>query len=173
VAKKIKTMNKKYFSELADYNIWANNIVFDWLNEINDEQWNQAITSSFSSIADTSIHIAGAEKIWLERWQQVQNPTFLSTEFKGTKNELIEIWKKASKDLQEYIYNLPEEKYSSQLTFKRLNGDEYTMQFAETFSHIINHSTFHRGQLVTMLRQAGFTKVTSTDLLTYYRSIQQ
>ncbi len=166
-------MNKKYFLELADYNIWANNIAIEWLNQINDEQWKQAITSSFSSIEQTAIHIAGAEKIWIDRWTNIQNPVFLTAEFKGTKNELIEIWRKSSADLKTFIEKYPEENYNQQLTFKRLNSEEYTMEFAQTYSHIINHSTFHRGQLVTMLRQTGFTKVSSTDLITYYRVIQK
>ena len=166
-------MNKKYFSELADYNIWANNIAIEWLNQINNEQWKQVIISSFSSIEQTAIHIAGAEKIWIDRWTNVQNPVFLTAEFKGTKNELIEIWGKSSADLKSFIENFPEENYNQKLTFKRLSGEEYQMEFAQTFSHIINHSTFHRGQLVTMLRQAGFTKVSSTDLITYYRVIQK
>ncbi|WP_223233283.1 DinB family protein [Chitinophaga sp. CF418] len=33
----------------------------------------------------------------------------------------------------------------------------------------MNHSTYHRGQLVNMLRQVGFTQLSSTDLATYYR----
>ena len=166
-------MTKKYFLELADYNIWANNIAIDWLHQINEEQWKQAIISSFSSIEQTAIHIAGAEKIWIDRWTNVQNPVFLTAEFKGTKNDLIAIWKKSSADLKSFIEKYPEENYQQPLTFKRLNGEEYQMEFAQTFSHIINHSTFHRGQLVTMLRHAGFIKVTSTDLITYYRVIQK
>jgi len=39
----------------------------------------------------------------------------------------------------------------------------------EILSHVFNHSTYHRGQLVTLFRQVGFTDVTSTDLLLYYR----
>jgi uncharacterized damage-inducible protein DinB len=166
-------MNKKYFLALADYNIWANNIAMDWLSQINEEQWKQAIISSFSSIEQTAIHIAGAEKIWIDRWTNVQNPVFLTAEFKGTKNDLIAIWKKSSADLKSFIEKYPEENYSQQLTFKRLSGEEYKMEFSQTFAHIINHSTFHRGQLVTMLRQTGFTKVTSTDLITFYRAIQK
>lgn len=87
-------MNKKYFTALAVYNNWTDNVAIDWLNQINDEQWNQVIIGSFNSIKKTAIHIASAEKIWIDFWQ--------------------------------------------------------------TFSHIINHSTYHRGQLVTLLRQAGF-----------------
>jgi uncharacterized damage-inducible protein DinB len=164
-------MTKSYFLELADYNIWANNKVINWLNQISEEQYNQQITSSFTTIKDTCIHIAGAEKVWLERWQMILDRMFLADDFKGTKDELIAIWQKASTDIKEFIASKPESEFENKLSFKRLNGDLFLMEFSKTFAHIFNHSTFHRGQLVTMFRQAGFTNVESTDLLSYYREI--
>lgn len=166
-------MTKKYFLELADYNIWANNRVITWLNQISDEQYHQIITSSFSTIKDTCIHIAGAEKVWLERWQMIDNRMFLADEFKGTKHELITIWQTASQDIKEFIVSKSETEFENKLSFKRLNGDLFLMEFSKTFAHVFNHSTFHRGQLVTMLRTAGFTNVESTDLLSYYRELEK
>lgn len=164
-------MNKEYFKGLADYNIWADNIAMEWLNLISDEQWNQSIISSFSSIRQTAIHIAGAKKIWIDFWENTPDPVYLSAEFKGTKDDLIAIWKKTSTDLNHFIEKYPEENYLKEVSFKKPNGEEGRMEFWQTFPHMINHSTYHRGQLVTMLRQAGFTTFSSTDLFTYYRSI--
>jgi len=162
-------MNKKYFIELADYNIWANTIAIEWLKQISDEQWNQVITSSFSSVKLTAIHIASAEKIWIDFWKQVPDPVYLSAGFKGSKNDLIRIWGKALADLKNFIEKYGEENYLQQITFKYPRGGEGSMEFWQTFSHLINHSTYHRGQLVTLLRQAGFAKLSSIDLATYYR----
>ncbi|MGO4294327.1 DinB family protein [Chitinophaga sp. RAB17] len=166
-------MNKKYFTALAGYNNWADNIAIGWLHEINDEQWNQFISSSFSSIRQTAIHIASAEKIWVDFWKNMPDPVFLSAEFNGTKNDLIKIWQQSSSDLKSFIENYPEENYLQEVTFKKRSGEEGRMEYPQTFSHIINHSTFHRGQLVTLLRQAGFTKFSSTDLSTYYYITQK
>ena len=165
-------MNKQYIIELADFNFWANNIVIEWLNQINNEQWEQPIISSFGSIKQTATHIVSAQKIWNDYWKDVPDPVFLSAEFKGTKNELIEIWKKTSADFRNFIEQYPEENYAQEIRFKWLRGGEGRMEFWQTFSHMINHSTYHRGQLVTLLRQAGFTQPTSTDLATYYRMHQ-
>jgi uncharacterized damage-inducible protein DinB len=162
-------MNKKYFTELADYNIWSDNKAIEWLNQINDEQWNQVINSSFSSIRQTAIHIVSARKIWIDFWQSVPNPVYLSAEFKGTKEDLIEIWKTASVHLKAFMEEYPEENYCRQISLKKPNGEAEQMEFWRTFPHMINHATYHRGQLVTLLRQAGFTKFSSTDLFTFYR----
>ena len=166
-------MNKAYFTTLADYNIWADSIAIEWLNQINDEQWEQVITSSFSSIRQTAIHIASAEKIWIDFWENAPNPVYLSTEFKGTKSDLIKIWKESSVGLKNFIEQYPEENYQEPIRVIKPNGEEGSMEFWQTFPHMINHSTYHRGQLVTLLRQAGFTNFSSTDLFTYYRMIQQ
>jgi uncharacterized damage-inducible protein DinB len=163
-------MNKKYFSDLAKFNIWANEIVFGWLQEINEEQWNKNVVSSFNSVAATSVHIAGAEKVWLDRWNNIEKPIFLSDEFNGSKSDLISIWRKASNDIFDFINKLNEDDFEKKLHFKRLNGDEHTMKLSITITHLLNHSTFHRGQLVTQLRQVGFTKVSSTDVITYFRN---
>lgn len=162
-------MNRKYFIDLADYNLWVTNIVIEWLHQITDEQWEQAINSSFNSIAQTTLHVVSAQKIWMDYWRKKPDPIFLSVRFKGTKNELIEIWKKSSGELKDFIETYPEEKYSQDVIFKWPKGEEGRMEFWQTFTHLINHTTYHRGQLVTLLRQTGFTKFSSTDLAAYYR----
>jgi uncharacterized damage-inducible protein DinB len=119
------------------------------------------------------MHIASAEKIWLDYWTKAPDPVFLSAVFNGTKNDLLDIWGKTSADLKDFIEQYPEENYGQPISFKWPRGGTGNMQFWQTFAHFINHATYHRGQLVTMLRQAGFTKLSSTDLVTYYRVMQQ
>ena len=164
-------MNKSYFIELAQYNIWANNIVISWLQQISEQQWKQPVVSSFNSIAETATHIAGAEKIWLDRWQLNSKSTFLTIESIGSKEEFIEIWKTASANILHFFEQINENDFATSFSFKRLNGEENTLQYAKTFTHVLNHSTYHRGQLVTMLRQVGFINVSSTDAMNFYKSL--
>ena len=162
-------MTKAYFIELAEYNIWANNIVLSWLDKIMDEQWEMHVVSSFNSIAETVLHITSAETVWIERLNKAESPVCLQTSFKGTRKDLIELWKKASAELKKYLESFNESAMMEKLVFKRLNGDRYEMPHYQVFAHIFNHSTYHRGQLVTMLRQVGFTDVGSTDMLGFFR----
>ena len=162
-------MTKQYFIELADYNIWANDIVQGWLNALADEQWNQTIVSSFNSIRETALHLTGTESVWLDRLNKVEAPVWLPPVFTGTKKEMLDRWNNASHNIKSFVEKFDETKINEKLDFKRLNGDQYSMPYHQVFAHVFNHSTYHRGQLVTMLRQAGFTNVSSTDLLGYYR----
>lgn len=163
------TMTKNYFTEVAEYNVWANNIVWGWLDQISDEQWNQNIVSSFNSIGETALHIVSAETIWLDRLNKVEAPVWIQSTFKGSKEETIELWKRSTAGLKKFMDEFDEAGMMDILVFKRINGDRYEMPHYQVFAHIFNHSTYHRGQLVTMLRQAGFTNVGSTDKLGFYR----
>ena len=166
---KIKGMTKKYFLELACYNIWANDIVHSWFEKINDQQWEQPLVSSFETIADTALHIAGAEAVWLDRLNNVESPVWLPAEFKGNKKAIGDVWKKASSSLEIFVEQFDETKMENSFRFKRINGEVQEMPYYQVLAHVFNHSSYHRGQLVTLLRQVGFTDVCSTDLLGFYR----
>lgn len=160
-------MNKRYLTEIANYSNWADNAIMKWLEEINDEQWEKEVASSFSSIAKTVTHIVSAKKVWIDFWKKTPTPVFFSSTFTGSKNELIEIWKKTMADYTNFIENYPEENYTQIISFK-VRDEEWNMEFAQTVLHQNNHATYHRGQLVTMLRQTGFTNFQNTDLATYF-----
>jgi uncharacterized damage-inducible protein DinB len=159
---------KSYFKELAGFSNWADNRVIEWLTQITDEQWEQVVISSFGSIRDTAVHIVSAKKIWLDFWTNAENPVYLSSEFTGTREELIAIWKTAAIDLKAFIDHYPAENYTTMIQVKKPNGEMSMLEFRKTFPHMINHSTYHRGQLVTLLRQSGFVDLSNTDLFTYY-----
>ena len=161
-------MTKTYFSGLAAYNSWANNKVISWLDRIDESQWTKISISSFSSVESTVLHIASAEKVWIDFWNNKNEPVYLSAGFTGSKEELIQIWKNASAGLEQILNQIPEEEYRRLISFKYPRGGEGQMEFWQTFSHIINHSTYHRGQLVSLLRQSDFTELSSIDLATYY-----
>jgi len=162
-------MTKNYFTDVAAFNVWANNIVVGWLDQINDEQWQKHIVSSFNSIGETVLHIASAETIWLDRLNKAAAPVWLQSTFKGSKPETIELWQKSTTGLKKFVDEFDESRMMEKLFFKRINGDQYEMPHYQVFAHVFNHSTYHRGQLVTMLRQAGFNDVGSTDMMIYYR----
>lgn len=163
-------MNKTYFLQLANYNVWANAKAISWLKQINDTQWEQSITSSFSSVRQTALHIASAEKIWIDFWTKAAEPQFISGTFKGSKDELIAIWEQASLGMRDFVESYHAD-FMEPVLFKYPRGGEAQLPFAHTIAHVMNHSSYHRGQLVTLLRQVGFTDLSSVDLATFYRQM--
>jgi uncharacterized damage-inducible protein DinB len=162
-------MTKEYFTILADYNVWANDIVHSWFDKLSDEQWTQNIVSSFPGLSVTALHTAGAETLWLDRLNKVGEPVPLTDILKGEKKEVQDAWRKSSAGLKLFIENFDETKLKDILRYKRgADGKFYELEYYQVFAHVMNHSTYHRGQIVTMLRQVGFTDMRSIDLSTYF-----
>jgi uncharacterized damage-inducible protein DinB len=161
-------MTKSYLLELADYNIWANDKLTNWLTQISSEQFEQPLVGSFKNIHETTLHIVAAEQIWHERLQNNVSEWLMAV-FEGDKDLMLNIWEKTSNDLKQYIQNLPEENFVEKFAFSTRDGTPYFMERYKALVHVFNHSTFHRGQLITLLRQVGFTGVSTTDLINYYR----
>jgi uncharacterized damage-inducible protein DinB len=113
--------------------------------------------------------VAGAEKVWVERLQKKSNPEMLLATFTGSKAELLETWKDLSLDFKKLIEEMSEDQFQQKLLYKNTKGIEYNQSYYQLLTHVFNHSTYHRGQVVTMLRQVGFTDVNSTDMTTYFR----
>jgi uncharacterized damage-inducible protein DinB len=162
-------MSKSYFIELSEYNIWANDRVCSWMDKISDEQWNRIVISSFDSIYQTILHIAASEKIWLERLEKSMVSEMLTKTFNGSKWELIKTWKEISQNFKTFIQNMPEDLLSQNLYYRNTRGEEFNQPYYQLLAHVFNHTTYHRGQVVSMLRQVGFTDLNSTDMTTFYR----
>jgi uncharacterized damage-inducible protein DinB len=62
--------------------------------------------------------------------------------------------------------------FTSSISYKDLAGNAHTNKNSEIIFHVMNHSSFHRGQLVTMLRNTGFEgKMPRTDMIVYFREL--
>lgn len=163
-------MTKTYLLELANYNIWANDKLTDWLSQINQEQFEQPLVGSFKNIYETTLHIVAAEQIWHQRLQN-DVPEWLASTFEGDRNLMLEIWKRTANDLKQYIVDSSDEKLMEKFAFSTRDGTPFYMERYKALAHTFNHSTFHRGQLITLLRQIGFTGVSTTDMINYYREL--
>jgi uncharacterized damage-inducible protein DinB len=93
----------------------------------------------------------------------------LTKTFKGSKKDLIEIWKEISLGIKKFIEDMPDDLLLQKLSFKNTKGIEHSLSYYQLLAHIVNHSAYHRGQVVTMLRQVGYTDITSVDIVTYFR----
>jgi len=163
-------MDAADFRALYDYNAWANRRTLEACIALTPEQFLQDMKSSFPSVRDTLAHIYGAELIWLERWNSraptglpapADFPTFESIQGKLTEMDRL---------LVDFVSRLTPEILSRDLHYKLMNGTAQSGRLGPMLQHLANHSTYHRGQVTTMLRQLGL-KAVSTDLIYYHREL--
>lgn len=161
-------MNIDDFRLLYDYNSWANTRTLDSCAPLTQEQFTRDLGSSFRSVRDTLLHIYGAEWVWLERWHGRSHDGLPSTvdfpDFDAVRRYLQEI----DRSLVDYVDSLTNEDLQRTLSYKTTSGAPYTQPYWQMLQHVANHSTYHRGQLATLVRQLA-AKPTSTDLIGFYR----
>lgn len=153
----------------TEYNLWANTRICNWINEAGTEIADRELPSSFPTIRKTLYHLWDAQAIWILRLKGESPNAWPSHSFTGSLLEATEAVKASSDEYVRFCAEMKENETTNTITFHSLDGSAYHNTIAEILLHVMNHSTYHRGQLITMLRTAGFTAVGSTDLIRYYR----
>ena len=156
------------FLELFDYNAWANRIILDAVARLPDDQYFRDMKSSFGGVHGTLCHIVWVEQVWLHRWQGKPNPAVAQGKDLMTLAELRSRWEMVEAARGRFVAELNDSRLEETRVVKPSTGGEYIHTFRQMFRHFINHSSYHRGQIVTFLRQLG-AQPPSTDLILYYR----
>lgn len=159
---------KDLLVKYAAYNLWANDRIANVLKVLDNSVLDKDIPSSFNSIRKTVFHIWDAEFIWLQRLNGLSLTDWPSKQYGAATP--IDKFLETSQSFKQFVEQLPEADFTGNCTYKNLKGDEYHNPRNEVFQHIFNHSTFHRGQIVTMLRNFGVTELPATDFIYYTRA---
>ncbi|HPH85031.1 MAG TPA: DinB family protein [Ferruginibacter sp.] len=160
---------KKILLQYAAYNVWANQRMTDCVSNLTDEQINQEIVSSFSSIYKTVLHLWDAETIWWNRVKLIESKQWPSLGFEGSIIELSNNLLHQSKQWKEWIDLATDATLEHEFIYRNSKRDQFKQPVFEALQHLFNHQTYHRGQLVTMLRQVGVKKVPNTDMIAFSR----
>jgi uncharacterized damage-inducible protein DinB len=152
---------------LFQYNLWADRRTLDACAALTDEQFTHPLGSSFGSVRDTVAHLYGAEWVWNERFQDrmpsALPPASVYADLAAVRAKLEEmdhyyidlISKSTPQDLERIV------------RYTNLAGEQHSDPLWQILHQLSNHATYHRGQVVTLLRQLGANAV-STDLLRFY-----
>ncbi len=166
-------MTSKILLKYAQYNYWANDILFSLAEkELDEEMLDREIVSSFPSMKKTIYHIWDAEFIWLKRLKGQSLSDWPGKSFKGTYSEAVKNILLNNLEFVEYV-NEAADDLLKLFSYKNIEGKIFSNPVWESIHHCMNHSTYHRGQVVTMLRQLEVTVIPSTDFITYCRSTMQ
>lgn len=144
----------------ATYNRWANEQLVDWIKQATEEQLNQEVESSFSSLKATVSHIFNAEFGWLttlnsKSWQSI--PDYENTDV------FFKAFIENSKTFENKVLAIMNQEGFEELRY--LGKDKKATSLADIILHVFNHSTFHRGQLITIGRQVGLKNPPRTDYI--------
>ncbi len=163
-------MTPEEILELYDFNAWANQRVFDACAALTPEQFTRPIVSSFPSVRDTLVHIVSGEWIWFQLWlgraPSLAGLQTYSDEF----TDLASVragWAELEKERRRFLDALTPADLERVIEYRSRRGNQCVYLLRRMLQHVVNHSTYHRGQLITLLRQLGATP-RATDYLRYF-----
>jgi uncharacterized damage-inducible protein DinB len=153
---------------LYEYNSWAKARLLGALDAMKEEDLYKDLKSSFPSIFATLLHIVSAENIWQQRFAGAESVKPLTKDDVPTYTALKAKWKETEDGFAKLLAVLTEKQLLEVITFKNSKGEPVSQLRWQALQHLINHESYHRGQITTMIRQLGGTPA-NTDLIGFYR----
>ncbi|HEY0680596.1 MAG TPA: DinB family protein [Chitinophagaceae bacterium] len=160
---------KELLRQLAAYNSWANQKIAELLATIPEELLKQELSSSFGSIHLTVVHMWDAESIWWQRLKLQEVITAPSGSFSGTTVEAMQALGLQDRLWEDWIQSATEMALDHVFSYYSLKRELFKQPTFQVIMHVMNHGSYHRGQIVNMLRQLGQQKIPQTDFIVWSR----
>lgn len=154
---------------LLDFNYWARDRVVQAVGHLTPEQYTRDLGSSFKSVRDTLVHVYSAEWVWYTRWMGESPTTPISPDKYPDLATLQSAWDALEGQVRTFVDRLGGADVTRVFEYRLMNGQPGKSPFWQMLQHVVNHGSYHRGQVTTMLRQLGAAPAKSTDLITFYR----
>ncbi len=157
---------KELLLRYAQFNQWAHKRLLDLIRGLTPEQQHVIVPSSFDSLYKTVYHVWGAESLWLGRLNLA--PIKISGDpFNGSMEELSKALEAVDQQWVDWVESKDDNMLVEKIHYKNMAGQPFQQSYDLLLQHIFNHSTYHNGQLVTMLRALGIDKIPGTDFVAW------
>ena len=157
---------------LVDYHYWALDRLFGAVQPLTVEQFTRDMGNSFPSVRDTLVHIYAADLVWFERWQGRSPRALTDPSGFHDLSAVRAAWSDLERRYRAFVDQLGESGIDASYQYTLLNGQPSSGVFWQMLQHVVNHGSYHRGQLTTMLRQLGAAPPKQMDLIAFYRERQ-
>jgi uncharacterized damage-inducible protein DinB len=152
------------------YSAWATRRVLDSANALSAEELRRDLGNSYGGVRGTLDHIYQADAIWFDRLMGAPTGNLASyapnPDFAGFSEKWVGL-------LERYVSwaeKLNPADWDRVVAYRNIKGEPFQQPIWQIVLHIVNHASYHRGQITTLLRQVGRPPI-GTDLITYYRSL--
>jgi uncharacterized damage-inducible protein DinB len=162
-------MTPEYIRTLIEYNYWARDRVLVSAEQLPPEQLTRSLGSSFASVLDTLVHIHFAEWIWHQRWLGTSPTTGPDKSGLVSIAALRDAWNPLESQIRTFVESLDAAELERVIEYKSMNGQPGASPYWQMIVHLVNHGSYHRGQVATLLRQLGATPAQSTDMIVFFR----
>ncbi|MDQ3846474.1 MAG: DinB family protein [Bacteroidota bacterium] len=160
---------KELLLQFSVYNTWANELLLGTITKLPEEKQHQEVPSSFTSLYKTVLHVWDAESIWWQRLKLQERIVPPSENFTGAMTEMVTGLLNQNRQWQEWINEAQERMLEHVFHYQNSKREQFKQPVYQMLLHLFNHGTYHRGQLVNMLRQLEVSPVPQTDFIVWSR----
>lgn len=160
---------KRILLSYSRYNSWANQKLADCILSMGEDEIRKPAVSSFPGIFPTVIHLWNAEAIWWQRMRLAEHLEIPGDSFAGDVSEAMASWLDQSRRISEWVERSSTAVMEHVFEYRSSKKEHHKQAIWEALLHLFNHQSYHRGQLITLLRQSGVSKIPNTDYLSFSR----
>ncbi len=166
-----------YLTRMARYNQWVNRRLYDKVQSLPATEIAKDRGAFFGSILGTLNHILVGDIFWLRRFSSSKlcrdalapmREMAMPTSLRDVLFDDIQILRVKREEMDTLILNFSEtwnnEVLASPIRYRNIAGEKHQQPLGVLLQHLFNHQTHHRGQITTLLFQAGIDPE-STDLI--------
>lgn len=147
----------------AAYDLWASTRICERLSREPDSVLDAPVRSSFPSLRSTLMHVRNAEAAWFQRMSGIPQV------WPAEASEELSTFLKHVNTMCDYARSLSADDLLANATYKDLKGNSHTSPRWQALMHCFNHGSYHRGQLVTMMRSLALEEIPAMDLIVFQR----
>ena len=155
---------KELIISYSAYNLSANQQLVTWLGTQPEEQLQKEVAASFKGVLQTLNHIWAIEEMWCATLFKNQDAVNRYGVQELNPREVFDGLLHRSAAITEKVSQLSEEALSEKRPVKT-PWFEADLSLVEYLQHVFNHGAYHRGQIITLAHQLGFTQMPATDFL--------
>jgi uncharacterized damage-inducible protein DinB len=162
-------IDSEFLALQLDYSRWASERSVEAARSLTTEELERDLGGSFTGVLGTLLHIFQADRIWLSRLRGSPRLTLGDACEIWTLDTLARAWQLTADGYREWVSGVSDPQ--AIFSYTNLAGQSLELPLWQVILHVVNHATYHRGQITIMLRQLGYSPI-STDLHVFYLSRQ-
>ncbi len=157
---------KAYMLQQYSYHMWANEQVIRHVESLPAEVFLSEVNLGFSSVAEALAHILAVDEIWFARLKG-ESPAGLDAKSFASVRQAGESLRELQQENLDYLKE--QENFQRVVSYKSIKGEPFQNTVTDILQQVVNHGTYHRGNITTILRAQGF-KGAVTDYVAFLRA---
>jgi uncharacterized damage-inducible protein DinB len=149
---------------LLDYEAWAGRLLAASLAPLSHDDYVREVPSGAPSIRATLVHLAGATHNWAERFEGRDATVLPTAEELPTLAAALAMLDDARARITAFAGDATPERLAAPLVWRNLKGEPKAAPLWTVLRHVVNHASYHRGQVAAALRRVGLAPA-ATDLV--------